>query len=197
MFTGIITDLGKIAEIIKGDTAACFKIKTSYATDTIYMGASIACNGCCLTVTEKGPDWLSFDASKETLNHTTLGTWNTDTQINLERALKLGDELGGHLVSGHVDGVGKITDITDEDGSKRCTITPPPELMTFIAPKGSITLDGVSFTVNEVGDSTFGVNIIPHTQTVTTFGALATGDALNVEIDLLARYVARLMPPAK
>ncbi len=195
MFTGIITDLGKIAEISKGDAAARFKIATSYNTEGIEMGASIACNGCCLTVTEKGPDWFAVDASKETLDKTTLGDWKTGTRINLERALKFGDELGGHLVSGHVDGVGNVTAIADEEGSKRYTVAPPSELMKFIAPKGSVTLDGVSLTVNEVENGTFGVNIIPHTQTVTTFGTLEPGSALNVEIDLLARYVARLLPP--
>jgi riboflavin synthase len=197
MFTGIISDLGKIADITKGDAASRIKITTSYATATIGIGASIACNGCCLTVTEKGSDWFAVDASKETLDQTTLGAWKTGSQLNLERALKFEGELGGHLVSGHVDGTGQITAISEEEGSKRYTLAPPPELMRFIAPKGSVTLDGVSLTVNEVGESTFGVNIIPHTQAVTTFGALATGDALNVEIDLLARYVARLMPPAK
>ncbi len=197
MFTGIITDLGTISEISPGEAAARFKIITSYPTDTIDMGASIACNGCCLTVTEKGPDWFAVDASQETLDKTTLGAWTAGAKINLERALKFGDELGGHLVSGHVDGVGQITAIREEAGSKRYTVAPPPELMKFIAAKGSVTLDGVSLTVNEVESGTFGVNIIPHTQGVTTFGALAVGSALNVEIDLLARYVARLLPPLK
>lgn len=197
MFTGIITDLGQVTEITKGEAAVCFKITTTYETDTVALGASIACNGCCLTVTEKGPDWFAVEVSQETLDKTTLGSWKTGHRLNLERALKFGDELGGHLVSGHVDGVGKVTVITDDEGSKRYTIAPPPELMKFIAPKGSVTLDGVSLTVNEVDEDTFGVNIIPHTQTVTTFGGLSEGDTLNVEIDLLARYVARLMPPAK
>ena len=197
MFTGIITDLGKIAEVTKGEAAVRFKIETSYVTTTIEIGASIACNGCCLTVTETGPDWFAVEVSQETLDKTTLGTWKTAQRLNLERALKLGDELGGHLVSGHVDGVGTVTHIEDEEGSKRYTLAPPAELMKFIAPKGSVTLDGVSLTVNEVDADTFGVNIIPHTQTVTTFRELNKGDAVNVEIDLLARYVARLMPPGK
>ena len=195
MFTGLISDLGKIAEISHGEAAARFLIATSYDLDGIAMGASIACNGCCLTVTEKGPDWFAVDASQETLDKTTLGQWKTGDCVNLEWPLKFGDELGGHLVSGHIDGVGKITDIREEAGSKRYTVSPPPELMKFIAPKGSVTLDGVSLTVNEVEKDAFGVNIIPHTQSVTTFGALAPGSALNVEIDLLARYVARLIPP--
>ncbi len=193
MFTGIITDLGKITEITKGETAVRFKIETGYATETIEIGASIACNGCCLTVTETGSDWFAVEVSQETLDKTTLGSWKTSARLNLERALKLGDELGGHLVSGHVDGVGTVKNIREEEGSKRYTIAPPAELMKFIAPKGSVTLDGVSLTVNEVDGETFGVNIIPHTQTVTTFGELKAGDAVNVEIDLLARYVARLM----
>lgn len=197
MFTGIISDLGIIADVSQGEAAARFKITTSYATDGIDMGASIACNGCCLTVTEKGADWFAVDASQETLNHTTLGAWKTGAQVNLERPLKIGDELGGHLVSGHIDGLGEITGITEEAGSKRFTVKPPLELMNFIAPKGSVTLDGVSLTVNEVENGTFGVNIIPHTLSVTTFGVLVPGSSLNVELDLLARYVARLLPPAK
>jgi riboflavin synthase len=195
MFTGIISDLGKIAEVSKGEAAARFKITTNYVTDSIDMGASIACNGCCLTVTEKGPDWFAVDASQETLDKTTLGAWKTGTPVNLERPLKYGDELGGHLLSGHVDGVGDITSITEEAGSKRFTVLPPLDLMNFIAPKGSVTLDGVSLTVNEVEIGIFGVNIIPHTLSATTFGGLAVGDALNVEIDLLARYVAQMMEP--
>lgn len=191
MFTGIISDLGFIVEVSRGEAAARFKISTRYAMGTINMGASIACNGCCLTVTDKGVDWFSVDASKETLDKTTLGLWIAGSKVNLERALAFGDELGGHLVAGHVDGVAKVVAIHSELGSKRYTISAPQELMKFIAPKGSIALDGVSLTVNEVEHDTFGVNIIPHTRGATTFGAMAAGRNLNLEVDLLARYVAR------
>ncbi len=197
MFTGIIMDMGKVAEISQGEAAARFKITANYTVDGIDIGASIACDGCCLTVTEKGLNWFAVDASQETLRKTTLGGWNTGERVNLERPLKFGDELGGHLVAGHVDGVGRVTDIGEEAGSQRVTISAPHELMKFIAPKGSVTLDGVSLTVNEVGKDIFGVNIIPHTQVITTFGTLKTGSALNMEIDLVARYVACLMPPSE
>ncbi len=159
------------------------------------MGASIACNGCCLTVVEKGPDWFAADASQETLNKTTLGAWKAGDKINLERPLRMGDELGGHMVLGHIDGVAEIKAVRDDAGSKRYTLVPPPELAKFVAAKGSVALDGVSLTVNEVDENSFGVNIIPHTQEVTTFGRLKPGSRVNMEIDSLARYVARLIQP--
>lgn len=195
MFTGIITDVGKIGAIEQqGDTR--YVIETAYDPGTIALGASIACDGCCLTVVEKGSmngsNWFAVDASKETLDCTALGDWSVGRVINLERALKVGDELGGHIVSGHVDGVGEITDIRDEGDSKRFTFRVPENLKKFIAPKGSVTLSGTSLTVNEVEGDTFGVNIIPHTQEVTTWGNAKVGDKINLEIDVLARYVARL-----
>jgi riboflavin synthase len=194
MFTGIITDLGTVMDAVQGGAAAArFRIRTAYDVPGISIGASISHNGCCLTVVEKGPDWFAVDASRETLDKTTLGAWTAGMRVNLERALKAGDELGGHLVSGHVDGVATVEDIADDAGSKRFTIMPPAELLRFIAPKGSVALDGVSLTVNEVGPGSFGVNIIPHTQAVTTFGSLKAGDRLNMEIDQMARYVARLI----
>lgn len=195
MFTGIITDLATIAEVAPGQAAKRFRLTTIYDLKTVAIGASIACNGCCLTVIEKGADWFSVDASLETLAKTTLGAWTVGGQVNLERPLKLGDELGGHLVLGHVDGVATIAAIADEAGSKRLTVAPPQELAKFVAAKGSVCLDGVSLTVNEVDGTRFGVNIIPHTQAVTTFGGLAVGSRLNMEIDTLARYVARLLQP--
>lgn len=195
MFTGIITDLGAIAEVTQGEAAKRFRIVTTYDMANVPMGASIACNGCCLTVVEKGADWFCADASTETLAKTTLGNWKVGDRVNLERPLKVGDELGGHIVLGHVDGVAEVTAIRDEAGSKRYAVAPPADLAKFIAAKGSVTLDGVSLTVNEVDATTFGVNIIPHTQKVTTFGGLKVGSLLNVEIDSLARYVARLIQP--
>ncbi|MBD24785.1 MAG: riboflavin synthase [Candidatus Marinimicrobia bacterium] len=191
MFTGIISDLGSVGEITRGQAAVRFKIITSYPTDSIKIGESIACNGCCLTVTAKGKDTFSIDASKETLDKTTLGSWVTGSKVNLERALEVGDALSGHLVAGHIDGVAEVVNIQSELGSKRYKVSAPQELMKFIAPKGSVALDGVSLTVNEVGAETFGVNIIPHTQVVTTLGDMIAGRTLNLEIDLLARYVSR------
>ena len=204
MFTGIITDVGHIRAIEKrGDTR--FTIATAYDADGIDIGASIACAGCCLTVIEKGKDggdWFAVDVSQESLYCTTLGTWKEGTKINLERALKAGDELGGHVVSGHVDGVGRIVDIRSEGDSLRFTFEAPEGLGRFIAPKGSVTLNGTSLTVNEVDDPKpggnaggirFGINIIPHTQAVTTWGMAKVGDPINLEIDMLARYVARLV----
>ena len=191
MFTGIITDIGTVRAVRKaGDTR--FEITTGYDLGTVDMGASIACNGCCLTVIEKGPDWFAIQASAETLSKTTLGDWATGTRINLERALKIGDELGGHIVSGHVDGLGEIVSITPEGDSQRFRFRVPHELARFIAPKGSVAIDGTSLTVNEVEGNVFGVNIIPHTQAVTTWGTMTVGQRVNIEIDMLARYVARL-----
>lgn len=201
MFTGIITDIGRVRSVKKrGDTR--FTIATAYDPDGIDIGASIACAGCCLTVVEKGRDgegnWFAVDVSQESLDCTTLGNWREGTRINLERALKAGDELGGHVVSGHVDGVGRIVDIRPEGDSLRFTFAAPQDLGRFIAPKGSVTLDGTSLTVNAVedlksGGTRFGVNIIPHTQAVTTWGMVKPGDPVNLEIDMLARYVARLV----
>lgn len=192
MFTGIVTDLGTVRRITPGPVTR-LEIETAYPTAEIALGASVCCNGCCLSVVEKGPSWLAFEASAETLSVTTLGSWQVGTRVNLERALKVGDELGGHLVSGHVDGVGKIVDQRQDGGSIRITVEAPKPMMRFIAPKGSIALDGVSLTVNEVGDETFGVNIIPITQEVTNLGSAEAGTAVNLEIDQVARYVARLL----
>ena len=195
MFTGIITDIGRVASITAGGDTR-FEIETAYAPDSIDLGASIACSGVCLTVIEKGTregkNWFAVEASKETLDVTTAGGWQEGDALNLERALKLGDELGGHIVSGHVDAVAEIVDIRAEGDSQRFTFRAPREIMRFVAPKGSITLDGTSLTVNEVAADTFGVNLISHTQSVTTWGNLRAGDQINLEIDVLARYVARL-----
>ena len=195
MFTGIITDIGRIAKITKaGDTR--YDILTNYDPETIVLGASIACSGVCLTVVEKGTGaeghWFAMEASKETLDVTTAGHWREGTLLNLERALKMGDELGGHIVSGHVDGIAKIVSIVAEGDSQRYTFEAPKNLMGFIAPKGSVTLDGTSLTVNQVSAQSFGVNLISHTQDVTTWGFSREGDLVNLEIDVLARYVARL-----
>jgi riboflavin synthase len=158
----------------------------------IDIGASIACNGVCLTVTETGEDWFDVSISAETLSKSTLGGWAEGAAVNLERALKVGDELGGHIVSGHVDGVAEIVATRDEGESTRYTFRAPGDLARFIAPKGSVALDGTSLTVNEVEGAEFGVNIIPHTKEVTTWGALKAGDRVNLEVDTMARYVARL-----
>ena len=195
MFTGIVTDIGTIAKVTQsGDSR--FDVLTAYDTDTIDLGASISHSGVCLTVIEKGKgadgDWFAVEASKETLDVTSAGKWQEGTKLNLERALKMGDELGGHIVSGHVDGLAEITAITPEGDSQRYTFKTTSALMPFIAPKGSVTLDGTSLTVNEVKGLTFGVNLIPHTQEVTTWGLSKVGDIVNLEIDVLARYVARL-----
>jgi riboflavin synthase len=199
MFTGIISDIGHVMTITtQGDTL--FRIATSYMPASIAIGASIACHGVCLTVVEKGGQetgpWFDVQASAETLSKTNLGLWRPDTIINLERALKVGDELGGHIVSGHVDGIGHIVSLTADGDSKRFVFSAPKEIAAFIAPKGSITINGASLTVNEVtdmsGGTTFGVNIIPHTQKWTTFGSAGIGDSVNLEIDVLARYVSRL-----
>jgi riboflavin synthase len=161
-------------------------------TGAIPVGASIACSGCCLTAIEVGRDWFAVNASAETLSKTTLGTWMAATRVNLERPLRVGDELGGHIVAGHVDGVGEVLGTAAEHGSARWTFRVPEPLARFIAPKGSVAIDGVSLTVNEVDGAVFGVNIIPHTASVTTFGKKRSGDGVNIEIDTVARYVARL-----
>jgi riboflavin synthase len=195
MFTGIVTDKGEIRGVEKrGDTR--FVINTAFDPEDFDIGASIACSGVCLTVIDKGTDdkgnWFAVDASGETLSLTNLGSWTDGTKINLERSLRVGDELGGHIVSGHVDGVAEIISIQAEGDSLRYTFRVPDRLAKFVAAKGSVALNGVSLTVNEVEGSQFGVNLIPHTQSVTTFGTAKAGDRINFEIDVLARYVARL-----
>ncbi len=194
MFTGIVTDIGRIVGLEKtGDLHA--KIATGYDLESIDIGASIACNGVCLTVTGLGaaPEpWFSVDISAETVSKTNISAWTEDARVNLERALKVGDELGGHIVSGHVDGVADIVAMAEEGESTRITFRAPEDLARFIAPKGSVALNGTSLTVNEVEGASFGVNLIPHTKAVTTWGDVAEGDAINLEIDTLARYVARL-----
>jgi riboflavin synthase len=195
MFTGIITGLGTVREIrpLGGGRDMRLVIATPWSnTADIPPGASIACSGCCLTAVELGADWFAVEVSAETLSKTTLGGWAVGSRVNLERPLKVGDELGGHIVSGHVDGVAEVLAAAPENGSTRWSFRVPRALSRFIAPKGSVAVDGVSLTVNEVGDDTFGVNIIPHTAAVTSFGLLRPGDRVNIEIDTLARYVARL-----
>lgn len=192
MFTGIITDIGRVRSVEKrGDTRIA--IETAYDTAEIDIGASIACSGPCLTVVEKGGGWFAIEASAETLARSTLDGWTEGTRVNLERALRVGEELGGHIVSGHIDGVARILEARPEGDSVRFTFEAPAELARFVAPKGSIALDGVSLTVNAVDDRRFGVNIIGHTRAVTTFGERGAGDAVNMEVDMLARYVGRLI----
>jgi riboflavin synthase len=198
MFTGIIDSVGAIAEIERrGDLRA--RILCGYDPAGLALGASVACDGVCLTVVDKGSDperWFAVDVSAETVSKTTLGDWTTGRRVNLERALRVGDELGGHIVSGHVDGVGAVTETRAEGDSVRVTFSAPKAVAPFVAPKGSIAIDGVSLTVNEVEDgpdgARFGVNLIPHTRAWTTFEDLAPGRRVNLEIDVLARYVARL-----
>lgn len=191
MFTGIITDIGKVVSLTQmGDLRVV--IQTSYDVSGIDMGASIACQGCCLTVVEKADDTFSVDVSGESVAMTNLGDWNVGSPVNLERALRVGDELGGHIVSGHVDGVATILSMTDEGDSTRVVLAAPDHLARFIAPKGSVALNGASLTVNEVDGVQFGINFIPHTKAVTTWGNAQVGDRVNLEIDTLARYVARL-----
>lgn len=194
MFTGIVTDLGEVRKVVRDQGQdARFEVATQYDMASVDIGASIAHNGVCLTVIEKGADTYVIQASDETLSKTTLGDWQVGSRINLERACKVGDELGGHIVSGHVDGVARVVSIRPENESLRFTFEAPADLAKFVAPKGSVALDGVSLTVNEVDGRLFGINVIPHTQAVTTFGRLREGDRVNMEIDMLARYVARLL----
>lgn len=193
MFTGIITDIGEIISKRDGEGADLrFDIKTSFDMKSVEMGASIACSGCCLTVIEKGEDWFGVEVSNESLDKTTLSQWKVGHKINLERSLKMGDELGGHIVSGHVDGLAEIIKIDEDDGSHRLVIKVPDAYKHFIAQKGSVALDGISLTVNDVNDNEFGVNIIPHTWKVTTLGGAQIGTKLNFEVDPLARYVERM-----
>jgi riboflavin synthase len=193
MFTGIITDIGTLSEIKQlGDLRA--RIATHYDTTSVDLGASIACDGVCLTVVGLGADWFDVDISAETVDKTNIGRqrWVAGRRINLERALRVGDELGGHIVSGHVDGVAEVVAVRDEGDSTRVTLRAPVDLAKFIAPKGSVALNGTSLTVNEVEGADFGINFIPHTKDVTTWGDVQVGDAVNLEIDTLARYVDRL-----
>ena len=198
MFTGIVTDVGEVVAVeLRAQGLVRLKIACGYDADTIAVGASIACSGVCLTVVAHGKEggraWFAVDAAAETLRVTTVGRWQKGTRINLERALKLGDELGGHVVAGHADGLATVTAREDLTDMARLTLRVPAELARFIAAKGSVALDGVSLTVNEVAGDTFSVLIIPHTLTVTTLGRLGAGDAVNLEVDLMARYAARLM----
>ena len=191
MFTGIVTDLGRVRAVERrGDTR--IEIETAYDTDGIDIGASIACSGPCLTVVDRGPGWFAVEASAETMSRTTLGGWRAGAAVNLERSLRIGDELGGHIVSGHVDGTARILDTMPEGDSVRFTFEAPEGFDPYVAPKGSIALDGVSLTVNGADGRRFGVNVIGHTRACTTFGRLGAGDRVNFEVDTIARYVARL-----
>ena len=191
MFTGIITDVGAIRSLTQAADLRV-EIATAYDLGSVDIGASIACNGVCLTVVEKTMDSFAVDVSTESFAFTNIGDWHVDAPINLERALKVGDELGGHIVAGHVDGVAKIVAMHDEGGSTRVILRAPDALAKFIAPKGSVSLYGTSLTVNEVNGAEFGINFIPHTKAITTWGGSQIGDQVNLEIDTLARYVARL-----
>lgn len=191
MFTGIITDIGRVRSVAQTARDRRYEVETAWDVSGIDLGASISHAGVCLTVVEKADNWFAVEVSGETLDKTTLGDWAAGTPINLERATKVGDELGGHIVSGHVDGLGAVVEITPEGGSHRIVIEAPAPLHRFIAAKGSITVDGVSLTVNSVDGRRFGLNIIPHTWEATTLGALKVGSAVNLEIDMLARYLAR------
>ncbi len=197
MFTGIISSVGRVRSVepIAAGSDMRLVIEGAWAEPPA-IGASIACSGCCLTAVALGPDWFAVDASAETLSHTVLGVWQPGTAVNLERALRVGDELGGHIVSGHVDGVGEIVGRTPENGSTRFRVRVPAGLARFIAPKGSVAVNGISLTVNEVAGDVFGVNIIPHTLENTDLSALQPGARVNIEIDTLARYVARLAETA-
>ena len=191
MFTGIVTDVGRVRAVRETNRDRRFEIETAFDTAAMDLGASVSHAGCCLTVVEKGPDWFAVEVSGETLAMSTLDNWKQGRRVNLERAARVGDELGGHIVSGHVDGIGEVLSIESEGGSHRVRIRVPKPLHRFIAPKGSITVEGVSLTVNEVEDDVFGVNLIPHTWDVTTLGELKVGSRVNLEIDMLARYLAR------
>ncbi len=193
MFTGLISDIGEVV----GHAGGEFTIRTHYVAGSIPPGASICCDGVCLTATAVEPDaagaLFKVDVSNETLSKTTLKGWRAGRRINLERSLRAGDELGGHIVSGHVDGVARIVAVTPDGESRRFTLEAPEHLARYIAPKGSVAMDGTSLTVNEVSGMRFGVNLIPHTLTVTTWGAKTAGDLVNLEVDVFARYVARLL----
>ena len=195
MFTGIVTDIGTVASVESpGDTRVV--VSTAYDTATVDLGASISCSGVCLTVVDKGPNWFAVDVSGETISRTAKDQWTEGRKFNLERAMKLGDELGGHIVTGHVDGLGTVVALAEEGGSHRVTIRAGSDIAPFIAAKGSVTVDGVSLTVNSVqdidGEVEFGLNIIPHTWAVTTLGTIQMGQSVNIEIDVLARYLQRM-----
>ncbi len=193
MFTGIVTDIGEITAVKPGGQAGDrrFVVRTRHDMRPVAIGASIACSGCCLTAIEKGADWFAVEASGETLD------WKEGSRINVEMSLKLGDELGGHLVYGHVDGVGKVAAMTPEGGSVRFVFEAPADLAPFIASKGSVAVDGISLTVNEIKGNRFGINVISHTRAVTTLGQAKVGQRVNLEVDMLARYVARLLEYGK
>jgi len=205
MFTGIITDIGRVRSVQTtgsddsnaGGVGRRFEIETAFDLNSVDIGASIACAGACMTVVGKGQEdgrgWFIVEVSAESLSKTTLASWDVGTRMNWERAMRLGDELGGHIVSGHVDGVGELVRRETDGDSLRLTFRMPKKLAKYLAPKGSITIDGVSLTVNEVSKSKFGINLIPHTQTATTLGGLEPGAKVNLEIDMLARYVARML----
>ena len=191
MFTGIITDLGQVKSC-QHDGGLKLEIATNYDTKTMNIGASVSCSGVCLTVVELSPKSFSFDVSEETLSKTNLADWSEGFYVNLERPLRVGDELGGHIVTGHIDCVSEIIDISEEGSSNRFFISMPSLIKKFIAEKGSITLDGTSLTVNGVGKDQFDVNLVPHTQMMTSFQHKKIGDKINVEVDVLARYLARM-----
>jgi riboflavin synthase len=195
MFTGIVSDIGEVRRIEeRGDLHIA--VTTQFDVSAIEIGGSIGCAGICLTVVNKGDSsdrWFEVTASGETRSRTTAGTWNTGQRLNLERPLRVGDELGGHIVTGHIDATAAIVEISAEGESMRMTFEAPPALTRFLAPKGSVALDGVSLTVNELNGTRFGANLIPHTLRATTFGGSRIGDRVNIEVDVLARYVARLM----
>ena len=196
MFTGLITDVGRV-RAVKGVGDRRIEIETSFPIAEIELGASIACSGVCLTAIEFGDNWFAVEASEETTSKTTVGDWQAGDALNLERSLRIGDELGGHLVFGHVDGVAEIAGRRTDGDSIRFSILAPDDLTPYIASKGSVALSGVSLTVNEVDGNRFGVNIIPHTADATTLGKLSAGDRVNLEVDMLARYVARQLEVRK
>jgi len=193
MFTGIITDIGVVTALEEREKDRRLSIATAWPVDTIEIGASVCCSGCCLTVTETGMGGFSVDISAETISRSTAGSWTEGAKINLERSLKMGDELGGHLVSGHVDALAELVSVEQEGESRRMTFKVPGEFAKYVAPKGSVALDGISLTVNEVEGNVFGINIIPHTWKKTTLFHLEPGGKVNFEADMLARYVARIL----
>lgn len=200
MFTGIVTDIGEVLAVTPREAGVRLRIATRYVPETIALGASIACGGPCLTVVQRGTAgnqaFFEVEASSETLARTTAGSWRAGTRVNLERPLKMGDELGGHMVSGHIDGVARVVERRDEEDMARFAVEAPDGLARYVAEKGSVALDGVSLTVNSVEGRRFEVMIIPHTLAVTTWGERRPGDPLNLEVDLIARYLERLAGPA-
>lgn len=195
MFTGIITDVGEVTAVVPGGQSGDlrFTIATRFAMDDVALGASIACSGCCLTVVEKGANWLAFDVAAETLSKANVGQWQKGTTVNIETSLRVGDEMGGHIVSGHVDGLATVESIHKDGDAWRIKIRVPDNLAPYIAPKGSVALNGISLTVNEVKGPAFGVCIIPHTWAVTNISQWHAGTKINLEVDMLARYVARIL----